>query len=125
MTMQHLSAYSVANDSQREDEEQNEEARSAAIAEREQAIVEDHQRFIDVIAEALYDGAAPSECDFLAGLFVQGRCDKPAWFSAELQNRGLRAIQQFIGETVRKAAETEIDNEYAEQQRQRREGSGE
>jgi hypothetical protein len=122
--MQQLADYSAAHDAQREDEEQNEEARSAAIAAREQAIVEDHQRFIDVIAEALYDGVAPSECDFLAGLFVQDRCDKPAWFSAELQNRGLRAIQQFVGETVRKAAETEIDNEWTDQQRQRREGSG-
>lgn len=123
--MQNLSDYSAAYDAEREDEEQNEEARAAAIAEREKAIVEDHQRFIDVIADALYDGAAPSECDFFAGFFVQDRAQKPAWFSAELQWRADRAIQQFIGETVRKAAETEIDNEWAESQRQQREGIGE
>lgn len=123
--MQHLSDYSAAHDAEREDEEQNEEARAAAIAKRAEEIVADHQRFVDVIAEALFDGAAPNEAAFFSGLFVQDRCDKPAWFSAELQARGLRAIQQFVAETVRKAAETEIDNEYAESQRQRREGSGE
>lgn len=123
--MQHLSDYSDAYDSQREIEEQDEEVRAAAIAKREKEIVEDHQRFIDVIAEALCDGAAPSESAFLAGLYVQDRTDRPAWFSAELQGRGLRAIQQFVGESVHKAAETEIDTEWAAQQRQRREGSGE
>lgn len=123
--MQPLNDYSAAHDAEREAEEQNEEARSAAIAEREKEIVNDHLRITDVIAEALFDGAAPYESSFFADLFVIDRCDKPGWFSTELHGVGLRAIQQFVGDSVRRTAETEIDNEWAEQQRQRREGSGE
>jgi hypothetical protein len=111
--MQHLSDYSDAYDAAAE----KEAAREAAIADRENEIINDRFLLRDAIADASFDAAPPSEADYLAGLWVSEFEQPPDWFSPSLHVRNAEGLRNWIERIVRERATNDIDV-------QRREGSG-